>query len=301
MSASGLLSKVSNTEPKFADTGTWYYLRHNSRLTRSVAPTCGDWMRHAWRSVLPPRVLCVMRNAQRDDGPGVLHHVTARVNWRAWLLDDDQVKRYLARLIREAAEQFGIDVLAAVLMSNHIHLVVRSPEGALYAHLTSRRTSNRHSRAWPRGHQKSTVIAQFMRSIRHRVSLRLHHETGLSGRFWEGRYDARPIEDARSLSIRMAYDHRNPVKANMVDRPEDYTWSTEATWLTEVEGPLPVLLRKPLPFGLTRERLRSEVLRYQGDERLDEMDEGLRELFSRPGPVSDDDWRKLFDKYGADF
>jgi len=242
-----------------------------------------------------------MTYAKRNDGPGLLHHVTARVNWRAWLLDDDGSKYLLARLIREAAEEFGLDVLAAVLMSNHMHLVVRSPPSELYRHLTARRTSNRHYRPWPDGHQKSTVIAQFMRAVRHRMSVRRHEELELSGRFWEGRYDARPIEDAKSLAVRIAYDHRNPVKESMVERPEDFPWSTAAAWRTGVKGSLPILIRQPLPFGLTREGLRSEVLRYHGDPRLDEMDDALRERFARPGPISEEDWRELFDEYGIEF
>jgi putative transposase len=234
----------------------------------------------------------------RNDGPGLLHHVTARVNWRAWHLDDDRAKQFLARLIQEAADTFGIDVLAAVLLSNHMHLSLRSPPKLLYVRHTSRRMPNRHYRPWPKGHQKSTVVAQFMRSVRHRMSLRRQGELGLSGRFWEGRYDTKPIEDRMSLVVRIAYDHRNPVKAGMVSRPEQYLWSTARTWSSGEVTPLPVLIRQPLPFGLTIEELRDAVLRYQGDERLDSMSKQLQTLWSCPGPVPDETWARLFGDHG---
>lgn len=234
----------------------------------------------------------------RSDGPGLLHHITARVNWREWHLEDVCAKQCLAQLIREAAEEFGVDVLAAVLMSNHMHLVIRSAPAPLYRHLTTRRMPNRHYLRWPKGHQKSTVIAQFMRSVRQRMSLRRQKELNLSGRFWEGRYNAKPIEDATSLTIRIAYDHRNPVKQGMVVQPEDFRWSTAETWRTGAITPLPVLIRQPLPFGLTYETLRCDVLRYQDEEALDLMGGDLETLWSRPGPIPSEHWADLFRSHG---
>jgi REP element-mobilizing transposase RayT len=220
------------------------------------------------------------------------------VNWRAWHLEDDRAKQFLARLIRAAAEELGLDVFVAVLMSNHMHAVVRSPPEPLYRQHTSRRMPNRHYRPWPKGHQKSTLIAQFMRSIRQRMSQRRHKELGLSGRFWEGRYDARPIEDATSLVVRVAYDHRNPVKAGMVLRPEQYRWSTAGTWGSGTLTPLAVLIRQPLPFGLTRGQFRRDLLRYQNDERLDGMSEDLDTLWSSPGPITAEAWAELLERHG---
>lgn len=236
-----------------------------------------------------------MSHRIRIDGPGLLHHVTARVNWRAWHLEDDRAKHYLARLIRGAAEEFGVDIYAVVLMSNHLHTVVRSPPEELYRHHTTRRMPNRHYRPWPKGHQKSTLIAQFMRSIRQKMSRRRQKELGLSGKFWEGRYDARPIEDRTSLVVRIAYDHRNPVKAGMVSRPEHYPWSTAETWRTGAITRLPVLIRQPLPFGLTHDDLRQDLLRYQDDDRLDRMGKDLDAIWSLSGPISIETWAELLD------
>ena len=261
---------------------------------RPTAPQGGAPRNHPASMLVVP-----YRYWLRVDGPGLLHHVTARVNWRAWHLDDDRAKELLAQLIQEAAHMFGIEVYGAVLMSNHLHLSVRSPPEALYRHHTSRRTSNRHYRPWPRGHQKSTVLAQFMRFIRQRMSVRRQKELGLSGRFWEGRYDARPIEDRTSLIVRIAYDHRNPVVAGMVRRPEQYRWSTARTWQSGEVTPFPLRIHQPVPFGLTFDELRDAVLRHQNDERLDTMREQLDVLWSCPGAVPDEAWSRLFRDRGA--
>lgn len=211
-----------------------------------------------------------MGHLHRIDGPNRLFHITARVNWRVWHLEDDRAKQALARLLSDESVAFSIRLLAAVLMSNHFHLVVQSPPEPAFRRLTGRRTPCRHFRPYRAHHQKSSVIAQFMRSVRHTMSVRRQNELELSGRFWEGAYDARIIHDPLSLVVRIAYDHRNPVKEGMVGRAEDYRWSSARQWVTGEAGEIPVALHEPLPFGLSSEDLRSSVLEYQAARTLDE-------------------------------
>ena len=220
-----------------------------------------------------------MGHKPREDAPDLIHHVTARVNWRAWHLSDDDAKATVARLIRDASEAYGVRIFGGVLMSNHIHLVIQSPPPALYRQLTSRRTECGHLRAWPKRHQKSTVIAQFMKAVRHPVSVSRQNDLGISGRFWEGEYSARPVLDPLSLVVRIAYDHRNPVTAAMVRRPEDYDWSSARAWVTRTVGRFPVSVDGPVPFGLTRAQLQAEIVRYHSLPVLDEVGAELRRIF----------------------
>jgi len=207
------------------------------------------------------------------------------VNWRAWHLDDNESKASLARLLEESAEAFGVSVFAGVLMSNHVHAVVQSPPPALFRQLTGRRTTCRHFRAWPARHQKSSVIAQFMRVVRRTTSVRRQRVLGLSGRFWEAAYDARPVNNALSLAIRIAYDHRNPVEQGMARRPEHYRWSTAAEWITGAKGEFPLTLPEPLPFGLSADALRELVLGHHKTRLSVEADEELRRLlWAQPEP-----------------
>ena len=130
------------------------------------------------------------------------------------------------------------------------------------------------------------------------MSLRRQKELGLTGQFWEGRYDAKPILDATSLVVRMAYDHRNPVKQGMVARPEDFEWSTAATWQSGEITELPVVISQPLPFGLSHADLRRRVLRFQSNSALDNMDDALDDLWSLSGPISTEAWQELFREHG---
>jgi REP element-mobilizing transposase RayT len=241
-----------------------------------------------------------MPHVIRVDSPGQVHHVTARVNHRAWHLSDPATKRRLVQLIREAAVELGADVLACVLMANHFHLVVRCPPPAMYRRLTSRRTPCRHYRKWPPGHQKATVIGQFMYAFRQRISRERQGELNTTGRFWERRYDARPVSNATSLIVRMAYDHRNPVKAKIVARPELYPWSTSATWRTGELTEVPVLLREPLPFGLSHEELRRRLLRYEDSAPPESMDKEMSEMLFRTESVPEVEWLEFLRTRGLE-
>ena len=240
--------------------------------------------------------MSVKRNC-RDDGPGHIFHVTSRVNWQAWHLDEDAPKALLAQLIREAAERFGVTILVGVLMSNHIHLIVQSPPLALYRRLTGRVTSCRHFRAWPDGHANTSVLSRFMRRIRHRMSIMRQSELGLTGHFWDSSFHAAPVIDPLSLVVRIAYDHRNPVKANMVQAPEDYVWSSAAEWATGTKGRMPISLDATFPFGLSKAELHEMVFRYQ-QPALDLRGDELAEVFQMPPEESAAALRKLFEDHG---
>jgi len=217
-----------------------------------------------------------MSKRSRNDGPGRVFHVTGRVNWRAWHLTKDAAKLHLVKLSRMAAAEYGVSIFAYALMDNHFHQVVQSPDEDLFRRLTSRRTPCRHRVAWPPGHQKASVLAQFMRKVRSGMSRARHRELGLSGHFWEGRYDARPIQGPLSLAIRIAYDHRNPVKAGIVGTPEDYRWSSARPWVTGQDADIPVQLER-FPFDADPAALHRDVLLYQNTSALDAA-EGLARL-----------------------
>jgi len=197
-----------------------------------------------------------------DDAPEAVFHVTARVNWRVFHLEPHACVSVFYRVLRECLVRFGVDLLAYVLMSNHFHLVVRSPPERVFRDLTTRRLRCWHRKPWPRGHQKRSVRSQFMKHLMQRTSTRIQKELGISGHFWEKSYHARRVLDDLDLVVTMAYDHLNPVEASIVHVPEDYRRSSAAWWHDRSQSPVPLVLRPP-PFGLTAGDLRERLLGYQ--------------------------------------
>lgn len=212
-----------------------------------------------------------MRYLDRKDAPDTVWHVSARVNWQAWHLVTEQAFRVFIDCFGRAIERFAMDLIAFVLMSNHFHAVFRSPPEPIYSQLTGRRTRCRHFRPYPQGHPKSTVIGQCIQHFKVGVAKRIHASLDLSGHFWDGKHFRRELDDPKALVIAVAYDHRNPVRQAMVARPEDFPRSSAAWWERGDASALPLCRRPDLPFGLSFETLRAELLRFQSDKRLDDV------------------------------
>jgi putative transposase len=108
-----------------------------------------------------------MPRSIRIEHPGALYHVMARGNRRERIYHDDDDRRFFLAAISEACERTGWRVHAWVLMSNHYHLLIQTPEPNLVDGMK-----------W----LQNTYTRRF--NIRHR----------LWGRLFGDRYKAMPVE-----------------------------------------------------------------------------------------------------------
>ena len=72
-----------------------------------------------------------MARALRVERPGGRYHVTARGNERKAIFRTDADRRHFLELLGTLAERFGVLVHAYVLMDNHFHLLLETPEANL--------------------------------------------------------------------------------------------------------------------------------------------------------------------------
>ena len=155
-------------------------------------------------------------------------------------------------LLEELNDIFNIKVAAYCLMSNHYHLLLELdyPEAL------------------------SSIMAGIGRSYVH-----YHHKAHKSvGHLWQGRFKAQAIEKDRYLLSCGRYIERNPVKAGIIDSPEDYPYSSAAYYVLGKEDGL--TQEDPLfrPFGnqLSQRRERyKEFIRAFDQEEEEELFERL--------------------------
>src|SRR5512140_2761581 len=149
--------------------------------------------------------------------PGYPHHVTQRGNRRQkTFLRKDDYTAYL-ELMAEWCGRCGVAVWAYCLMPNHVHLIVvpKSEDGL--------------RRALGEAHRRYTR--------------RVNHREGWRGHLWQGRF-ASFVMDEEYLLACARYVERNPVRAGLCRRPQDYAWSSAAAHLSRKDD---VLVRvKPL-------------------------------------------------------
>ncbi|MDH5675093.1 MAG: transposase [Myxococcales bacterium] len=112
--------------------------------------------------------------------------------------------------LARAQKHCEVKVYALVVMSNHLHLIVRTTKKNL---------------------------AAFMGYFKARITENLNLLTGKRGTLWARRYDAVPITDDPSVAERMAYNVDNPCKANLVSEPEQWPGLNLAFGLGDSDGP----------------------------------------------------------------
>jgi len=225
-----------------------------------------------------------MPRPQRTDHPDAVHHVSCRVNWRRFHLEHAAQAEIYFDELDAALEAFDVELLASAQMSNHHHVILRSPPKERYRRLTSRITKCGHWRPYPQGHCNSMVLSQLMRRLHRVVAVKLQLKLGLSGHFWGKRYHSREIRDSIDLTATIAYDHRNPVRAGMTLHPEDYAFSTAAAYAGSLaDSRVPLAPESRLPFGLTWEKLQGAVRVYQSSKAVDDIFEAMGKMGITPG------------------
>lgn len=140
-----------------------------------------------------------MAKPLRIEYPGALYHVTSRGNERRPIALDDHDRLRRLDWLRRTVEMFGWHLHAFVLMSNHDHLFVETPEPNL-----------------ARGMQffNGSYTGGFNR--RHRRA----------GHLFQGRYQAILIESQGHYQEVSRYIHLNPVRAGLAGDPKDWRWSS---------------------------------------------------------------------------
>jgi len=168
-----------------------------------------------------------MARGIRVEYPGAFYHVMARGNRRERIFREDTDRRFFWQTLGEACERTGWKVHAWVLMSNHYHLMLETPEPNLVAGM--KWLQNSYTRRY---------------NTRHK----------LWGRLFGDRYKAVLSEGGSPYYYcsLMDYIHLNPVRVGLVriaqgQSVRDYPWSSvaagyavpasqRAAWMAAAEG-----------------------------------------------------------------
>ena len=139
-----------------------------------------------------------MARPLRLEHAGALWHVTCRGNERRSIFRDDGDRKVFLSLLSEAIRRFGWRLHAYVLMGNHYHLLLETPEPNL-------------SRGM---HRLNSMYCQLFNNRYERV-----------GHLLQGRFHAILIEKERHLLELVRYVVLNPVRAGLVNEAGEWPWS----------------------------------------------------------------------------
>ncbi len=146
-----------------------------------------------------------MARPLRIEYEGAVYHVTGRGNEQRKIFfsrkDYEKFKEYLA----DAVEKFSFILHSYVLMTNHYHLIIETPEKNL---------------------------SKIMHHINSSYTTYINIKRKRSGHLLQGRFKSIVVDKDSYLLELSRYIHLNPVRAKMTHLPEDYRYSSYGSYTT---------------------------------------------------------------------
>ena len=170
---------------------------------------------------------------------------------RQTIFHKDEDYAAFERVLAEAYQRVPLRVLAYCLMPNHWHFVF-----------------------WPRS---DTELGEFTKWMTHTHTQRwhAHYHTSGSGHLYQGRYKSFPVQSNLHLLLVLRYVERNALRANLVNRAQDWTWSS--LWRRENKRGLAML---------------ADWAAFVNEPQTADELASIRRSVNRGCPFGDEDWRK---------
>jgi putative transposase len=132
----------------------------------------------------------------------IIYHVMNRANAKVKIFSTKRDYDFFCDVLGDALNKYAIELLAFCIMPNHWHLILRplkDKELSLFmAWLTTSHVQHWHF---------------------------VHGTTG-SGHLYKDRFKAIPVQSDRYFLHVLRYVERNPLRAKLVGRAEDWKWSS---------------------------------------------------------------------------
>lgn len=161
------------------------------------------------------------------------YHVTSRShNKIPFPIPLEQVWSISKECFQEANNIHAIKLISFVLMDNHYHMIIQTPDGNL---------------------------DKFMYEFNKRFAKKILDRSGGINHILGGRYKWCLIESQKYFSNCYRYVYQNPIRANIVDKCEEYSFSTLPVALGKKNFPIPIDDSFVFNENLTLEWLNSKV------------------------------------------
>ncbi len=194
-----------------------------------------------------------------------VYHVLNRGNGRRTIFANEQDYQDFETLLVEANELLDMRILAYCLMPNHWHLVL-----------------------YPK---KDKDLSEFMRwlTTTHARKYRVKTKSIGHGHLYQGSFKSFPIEDDQHCTTVIRYVEQNPLRAKLVQRAEDWKYSSLHRRLNGTPKQKKLLAK--LPTTLPHHYLKEVNTLYEKDELTT-----LRNSVQKGIPYGNENWVAQFVK-----
>jgi putative transposase len=168
------------------------------------------FIRHSATSNVP-RTLSSCLGLKRYQEARCLHFITFSCYRRAPLLGFPEARRVFEQILERVRQWYGIYVAGYVVMPEHVHLLISEPECHKLCVVIRMLKQN---------------VAQQLKKPRPVSPKNGETRTGHPRSFWFARYYDFNVWSHEKRVEKLSYLHRNPVKQGLVQKPEDWEWSS---------------------------------------------------------------------------
>jgi len=151
-----------------------------------------------------------MSRSLRISYPGAFYHITSRGNEQKAVFKSSRDRGKFLEYLESAVKRYDAIIHTYCLMDNHYHLLLETPSGNLsriMAHINGAYTN-------------------YFNTKRERA-----------GHLFQGRYKAILVEADEYAQELSRYIHLNPVRAKIVQLPEEYEWTSYGYYIGKKKAP----------------------------------------------------------------
>ena len=151
---------------------------------------------------------------KRYYGTGGLHFITWSCYRRRPLLDTERARDLLLTVLELMRERYRFGVVGYVVMPEHVHILISEPQIG-----------------------DPSIVVQavklgFVQRVRNGQNPHISRRTrdmghpAAANRFWQRRFYDFNVWSERKEVEKLRYMHRNPVVRGLVEKPDDWRWSS---------------------------------------------------------------------------
>ena len=160
------------------------------------------------------------RQARKASETGIYHVMIRGINYQRIFDDEEDQEKYL-QLLKTYRKRCGFALYGYCLMGNHVHLLLK--EAARPSVMTIRGEDVEIGPGEPLDNALKRIGVSYV--------LYFNRKYKRVGHLFQDRFRSEPVENDAYLLMALRYIHRNPVKARMCAKPEDYPDSSYRAYL----------------------------------------------------------------------
>jgi putative transposase len=152
---------------------------------------------------------------------GCFHFISFTCYHRFQHLGTVPARELFERSLEAMRIRYDFVVCGYVVMPDHVHLLVSEP--------------------------KEAILSKAIQALKLSVSVQSKQRP-----FWQARYYDFNVNNEEKRVEKLRYIHRNPVRRGLVEKPEDWLWSSFRHYATGIEGAVEI---ESFWTGARRDRL----------------------------------------------